>query len=397
MKIIIIGNGIAGQTAAEEIRKYSKENEIIIVSREPYHYYSRISLPAYLVGEKSLNDLILRTNDWYKNRDIQVKLNKNIDFIDIQSKKIHILEDDIWENYDKLILATGSNARKLPFGNPNVQGVFTLRTVADADRIRDYIDKNGVKNVLIMGGGLLGIELGFHLRTLQLNITICDTAPYLLHRQLDRDTSLLLQKYLESKNLTILCGVSVEKILGNDKVTGVKLKNGMERKYDMILQQMGIIPEISLAKKTEIKAERGIIVNEYLQTEYPDIYATGDCVQFNGSIWGIIPASREQSKLAVQHILNLNPTPYTGTFWNTRLKIAGINLTCLGSPNEEEKEGETILKSVDEEKFLCKKVRIEDNKLKSAILLSPTRIENYFVKNLGKDVDLEVVKRKINE
>jgi nitrite reductase (NADH) large subunit len=249
-----------------------------------------------------------------------------------------------------------------------------------------------------MGGGLLGIELGFHLLELQLNITICEIAPYLLHRQLDRGTSKLLQQYLESKNLEILCDIAVDKILGseNGKVSGVKLKNGMVRKFDMILQQMGIIPEISLAQKNDIKTEKGIIVNEYLQTNDPNIYAVGDCVQFNGSIWGIIPASREQSKLAAQHILGLNPAPYKGTFWNTRLKIAGIKLTCLGTPEEDEKKETTLIESVNEEKYLCRKVRIEDNEIKSAILLGPGK-DNFFVKNLGKKVDLDEVKKKVNE
>ena len=396
MKIVIIGNGIAGQTVAEEIRKNNSDYEITIISKEPYLYYSRIFLPSYLIGEKSLDKLILHSGEWYKNRNIRVKINKLIDQIDRIKKKIHILEDDIWINYDKLVIASGSNARKLPFGNPNLNGVFTLRNVADADTIRKYINDNNVKNVLIMGGGLLGIELGFHLRELQLNITICEIAPYLLHRQLDRGTSKLLQKYLESKNLEILCDVAVEKILGNVKVSGVKLKNGMERKFDMILQQMGIIPDISLVQKSDIQTEKGIIVNEYMQTNDPDIYAVGDCIQFNGKIWGIIPASREQSKLAAQHILELNPEPYQGTFWNTRLKIAGIKLTCLGTPEEDEKKESTLIESINEEKFLCRKVRIEDNQIKSAILLGPGK-DNFFVENLGKKVDMSEVKRKVNE
>jgi len=396
MKIVIIGNGIAGQTVAEEIRKRNSEYEIVIISKEPYHYYSRIFLPSYLIEEKSLDKLILHSDDWYKNHNITVKLNNQIDEIDRVNKKLHVLEDDTWINYDKLVIATGSNARKQPFGNPDVDGVFTLRNVADADNISKYIKDNNVKDVLIIGGGLLGIELGFHLLELQLNITICEIAPYLLHRQLDKGTSKLLQKYLESKNLEILCGVAVEKILGNDEVSGVKLKNGMERKFDMILQQMGIIPEISLVQKIDIRTEKGIIVNEYLQTNDPDIYAVGDCIQFSGKIWGIIPASREQAKLAAQHILELNPEPYKGTFWNTRLKIAGIKLTCLGTPEEDEEKETNLIQSVNEEKYLCRKVRIENNEIKSAILLGPGK-DNFFVKNLGKKVDLDEVKKKVNE
>ncbi|QEE15306.1 NAD(P)/FAD-dependent oxidoreductase [Promethearchaeum syntrophicum] len=396
MKILIIGNGIAGQTVAEEIRKNNSDYEINIITKEPYLYYSRIFLPSYLIGEKSLDKLILHSIEWYKNRNISVELNKQIDQIDRVNKKLHVLEDDNWINYDKLVIASGSNARILHFGNPNLKGVFSLRNVADADTIRNYINKNNVKDVLVIGGGLLGIEIGFNLRDLQLNVTICEIAPYLLPRQLDRGTSKLLQKYLESKNLEILCDVAVEKILGDKRVTGIKLKNGMERKFDMIIQQMGIIPEISLAQKSDIQAEKGIIVNEYMQTNDPDIYAVGDCIQFNGRIWGIIPASREQSKLAAKHILKLNPEKYQGTFWNTRLKIAGINLTCLGSPEEEDKEETKLIESVDEEKFLCRKVRIEDNQIKSAILLGPGK-DNFFVKNLGKEVDFDEVKKKVYE
>ncbi|MHA1511604.1 MAG: hypothetical protein ACTSRX_07790, partial [Promethearchaeota archaeon] len=121
-----------------------------------------------------------------------------------------------------------------------------------------------------------------------------------------------------------------------------------------------------------------------------------DCIQFSGKIWGIIPASREQAKLAAQHILELNPEPYKGTFWNTRLKIAGIKLTCLGTPEEDEEKETNLIQSVNEEKYLCRKVRIENNEIKSAILLGPGK-DNFFVKNLGKKVDLDEVKKKVNE
>ncbi|TFH31176.1 MAG: NAD(P)/FAD-dependent oxidoreductase [Promethearchaeota archaeon] len=399
MRVVIIGNGVAGQTAADRLRKADPNLEIEIFTQEPYPYYSRIFLPHYIAGERPLGKMLLRNQQWYKDNSIQLHLNTPIVRIDPLQKLVWVQHQESGSqssiSYEKLILATGSNARKLPFGHPDIDGMFTLRTIANADIIKSYITDKRVKQVLILGGGLLGIELGYHLRDLVTKVTICELAPYLLPRQLDEGTSHLLQKYLEKQGLNIICGQAAQEVLGESHVQGIRFQSGEVLDCDMILQQMGIIPAINLAKQANLETEKGIKANEFLQTSNPDIYAAGDGVQFKNLIWGIIPASMEQATIATEHILGRNPEPYAGSFWNTRLKIAGINLSCLGAPPSEGMEEELLIENVDMENYICKKVRLDKSTLKSAILMGPGS-DQFFLKHLGKDVNVDEVKRALD-
>jgi nitrite reductase [NAD(P)H] large subunit len=396
-KYVIIGGGIAGQTAADYLRKKDTNAEITIIAKEPYPYYSRIWLPSYITGEKSLEKLILRKEKWYQDHNIKLMLNTNVTKIDQEAHEIILENNPNRISYDKCIITTGSNPRKLPFGNVNAKGMFTLRNIEDADNIKEYIKSNNVKNSLVIGGGLLGIELGYHLLDLGLKVTICEIADYLLPRQLDEETSKRLTEYLVSKGLNIICGKSIEIIKGKEKVKGVKLKSGEEMPFEIIFQQMGIIPDIALAKASGLETDRGILINEYLQTSNPDIYAAGDCIQLNKLIWGIIPASMEQSKLAAKHILGEEIDPYRGTFWSTRLKIAGIKLTCIGKhPNDIQGTDVTIIDHIGVENHVCGKVVIENGKLKGAILLGPID-DRYFAKNIGLDVNQQDIKDNLKK
>lgn len=394
MHVVIIGNGVAGQTAAEKIRKASEEIEIDMFAKEPYPYYSRIFLPHYIANERPIEKLILRDENWYQEKSIRFHEGVEVTAINPEKKSVLTSNSDEPMHYDKLIIATGSNARKLDFGNPDVQGMYTLRNINDADSIKEYIHENKVQHIVIIGGGLLGIELGYHLKALNIHVTICEIQSYLLPRQLDEETSRILQKYLESQGLHIICGEAAKTVIGDPKVTGIEFKSGKTLECDMILQQMGIIPEISLAQSANLDTQKGIMVNEYMQTSHPDIYAAGDCVQFKGLIWGIIPASMEQSSIAVDHLLGNNPDPYQGSFWNTRLKIAGINLSCLGEPPTNLMEEEKLLKNVDVDHYICRKVVMDKNTLKGAIIMGPGS-DKFFLKNLGKNVDESQVKKEM--
>jgi nitrite reductase (NADH) large subunit len=397
MKVVIIGAGVAAQTVMDSCRK-EKNIKIEVYTEEPYPYYSRVFLPNYIARERTLEQLLVRKESWYKENHIQFHKNEKIIGIDLEKKQISS-QTGKTVSYDKLVLALGSSARKLDFGNPNpdLKGNFALRTIADAKKIRDYIEKEQVEKAFIIGGGLLGIELGFHLRKLINHVHICEIAPHLLPRQLDRETSKILKQYLESKGLEFILGESVDKILGNSKVEGVKTQSGTVLKTHLVLQQLGIIPNIELAKNSGLKTNKGILVNEYMQTSDPDVYAVGDCIEFDGKIWGIIPASMEQAKQAAAQLLNKNPEPYKPSVWNTRLKIAGIDLTCIGLSSPEADQGATLFEYKRQDTYTCRKVLIRNDVLTNAILLGPGADTKYFMKKAGKHVNPEEVKEKINE
>jgi nitrite reductase (NADH) large subunit len=397
MKIVIIGNGIAGQIVAQNIRKKGKDFEIVMISRENHPYYSRIFLPHFISGDRTKKQLYQRDLDWYDKNKIQLLLNTEVAKINPQKKYIELLNSEMKITYDNLVLAVGSEPRKMSFGNPDVQGVFTLRTLSDADEIASYIKSHEVKKAFIIGGGLLGIELGYHVKNLNIEVTICEIFPYLLPRQLDQKTSGLLKKYLEKIGLKFVLGETVEKIVGSQTVEGIKMKSGQTVESQIIMEQLGIIPNTELAKISGLETDKGIIVNEFMQTNDPKIYAVGDCIQFDKQIWGIIPASMEQAKLAAAHILNEDPKPYTPSVWHTKLKVAGIDLTCVGSPSPKDEKDAQILTNIHPESYMCRKVIIEENKLTGAILMGLGGDSRYFINNVGKDVDIEQVKEKINE
>ncbi|MBN2155848.1 MAG: NAD(P)/FAD-dependent oxidoreductase [Candidatus Lokiarchaeota archaeon] len=398
MKVIIVGNGVAGQTLAETIRRNNKEMDITLFTEESHPYYSRILLPHFVAGNRTLENLYVRKKEWYSDQSIRFINATKITKIDLGEKKISSAEGDSFP-YDKLVLSVGSSPRKLDFGNPNVnlQGNFALRSISDAEQIQHYAKKKPVKRAFIVGGGLLGIELGFHLRKMVDQVQICEIAPYLLPRQLDRETSKILQTYLEDQGLQFILGDSVEKILGNNSLEAIRLQSGKEIETDMILQQLGIIPNTELAQESRLNSQKGIIVNEFMQTSDRDVYAAGDCIQFEDKIWGIIPASIEQAKQAAAHILNENPEPYTPSIWNTRLKVAGIDLTCIGLSSPEAEEGATLYEYRRQDTYTCRKVIIRDNVLTNAILLGPGADSKFFLKKAGKEVDPQEVKEKVKE
>ncbi|MHA1728410.1 MAG: NAD(P)/FAD-dependent oxidoreductase, partial [Promethearchaeota archaeon] len=331
MKIIIVGNGISGQTVAQGLRQKDDVNEIIMISGENHPYYSRIFLPNYISGERSKEDLYQRKIDWYSQKKIQLLVDTVVEHIDLKTHEVSLDKGRNPIEYDKLILAIGSSPRKIPFGNPNVKGLFTLRTIADADRINAYIKENGVKRAFIIGGGLLGIELGFHIQKMGIKVVICEIFPYLLPRQLDKESSQLLKNYLEKQGLEFILGKSVKKIIGSPSIESIEMESGEIIPTQLVMEQLGIIPNIELAKNSGLNTEKGIIVNNFMQTNDPDVYAAGDCIQFGKQIWGIIPASMEQAKLVTAHILGESPTPYNPSVWHTKLKIAGLDLTSVGS------------------------------------------------------------------
>jgi nitrite reductase (NADH) large subunit len=396
MKVIIVGLGVAGNTVVESLRRKDKYIEIVIFTEEPHPYYSRIFLPHYIAKERSLESLYTRKEKWYFENNIDFFSNQKITRIDLKEKLVYPKKSKPF-HYDKLVLAVGSSARKLPFGNPNLKGNFALRSIADAQKIQQYIEENQVKHAFIIGGGLLGIELGFHLRKIVSKVNICEIAPHLLPLQLDDETAEVLQTYLENQGLELILGQSVSKILGEMQVEGIESQDGMKIEADMVLQQLGIIPNTELAKTSGLDTQKGIIVNEFMQTSNPDVYAVGDCIQFGDKIWGIIPASLEQAKQAAAHILNENPNPYKPSIWNTKLKIAGIDLTCIGLSSPEAEEGATLYEYKRQDTFTCRKVLIRNNVLTNAILLGPGADSKYFMKKAGKQVDPQEIDDKVHE
>lgn len=398
MKIIIIGNNVAGTFSAQNIRNLNDSVEIEIFTKEKYPYYTRIKLPEFVSDKVTIDDLIVFKEKWYGSKNISLHLEKNVVKIVPKEKKIYTNKSTKPIAYDKLIITTGSNPNIPPIKNAREmehKGLFTLRNIEDALEIKEYIANFDRKaNAVIIGGGLLGLELANQINQLDLNTTVVEVFPRLLPKQLDDECSLMLKEEIEERGIKVVLDALTERILGNERVEGIKLKDGRTIDADIVLIQAGIRPEITLAKKTGIETNRGIIVNEFLETSEEDIYAVGDCIEYMNQTWGIIPACMEQSKIIAASVLEKKTKEYTGTTPKNTLKIVGLELTSIGTfdPSIEEGGGWDILKKADKKDCCYQKIVLKDNKLKGAILFGDNKAMPYITNRMEQDVDPKELK-----
>jgi len=403
MRIVIIGNGVAGTFSAQNIRNLDKEVDIDIFSAEPYPYYTRVKLPEIISEKVSIEDLVVFKKEWYEKNKISTHLNKSVSKINPKDKKIIIEGENDPFIYDKLIIATGSTPNIPPIKNAKEmfgKGVFTLRNISNALEIRRYIKDNGVKKAIIIGGGLLGLELAKQIKDCNLETTVVEFFPRLLPRQLDSSCGGLLRDKIEGMGIKVELNAATDEIIVNDSVKGIKINDGREIHGDIVLIQAGITPTIDIAKKANIDTNRGIIVNPYLQTSQKDIYAVGDCIEYKNQIWGIIPACIEQSKIVAASVLEKKEMEYEGTVPKNTLKIMGIDLTSIGIFDPEDKDrigaGWQILKNLDSKEKCYKKIVLKDNTLKGAILFGENEARSFVNKKMDKEVNESELRKAIN-
>jgi len=394
MKVVIVGNNVAGTFSAQNLRFLNEDVEIEIFTQERYPYYTRVNLPELIPGKVQAEDLIVFKDDWYKDKHIKLNLNSKVTKIEPDQKVLFIEGQDDPVSYDKLILALGSVPNIPPIKNAREmvgKGVFTLRTIDDTLEIKEFIQKHNAKSALIIGGGLLGLELANQIKSANLDTTVVEFFPRLLPRQLDDECSLMLKKEIENKGIKVVLNATTEEIQGNGSVTGIKLKSGQKFEADIILIQAGIRATIDLAQNSGLETNRGIIVNEFLETSKNDIFAVGDCVEYKNQTWGIIPACMEQSKIVAASVLGLKKIEYKGTTPKNTLKIVGMELTSIGvfDPSKEEGGGWDILKKADKDDCCYQKLIMKDNTLKGAILFGDNKAMSFVYKKMEQEVTRE--------
>lgn len=364
---LIVGNGISGINTAEVIRERDKEGRIVVISREKYPYYSRPQLIEFLAGNITIDQLPFYPEEWYKEQNIEIHCDENAIKVDTQRK---ILITDKNEYYfDKLILATGAIPFKPNIENINAEGVFTLRNIDDALSILSYIKEK--ERVILLGCGLLGLETGRALSQRGLKIIGLEFFPRLLPRQLDEEGAKILQNIIEKKfSFEFYLGVKAQKIIGSKRFEGIELEDGRKIMGDMLIVSAGIIPHIEVAKNSGIETNKGIIVNNFMETNIENIYAVGDCAEHNGRIYGIIPACMEQSEVVGRNVTS-EKVEYKGTLPFNSLKVTGVDLTSIGEI--EPKDNCEVFVKKDEERGFYRKLIFRDNMILGAILLGNKR------------------------
>jgi nitrite reductase (NADH) large subunit len=331
MKLVMVGNGMAGVRTLEEILKIAPDlYDITVFGAEPHANYNRILLSPVLAGEMTLKEIMLNDVDWYEQNGITLHLDKKITKIDRVARKV-IAADGTEESYDRLLLATGSHPFVLPIPGKDLPGVITYRDIHDTNAMIEAAGK--YKNAVVIGGGLLGLEAANGLKLRGMDVTVVHLAEWLMERQLDKTAADMLKKSLENKGLKFLLRKQTTSITANaeGRVGSLSFSDGEEIPADLVVMAVGIKPNDDLAKAAGIHCTRGIVVSDTMQTYDPRIYAVGECVSHRGIAYGLVAPLFEMGKVCANHLAHLGIGRYEGSVTSTKLKVTGVDLFSAGN------------------------------------------------------------------
>ncbi len=383
-KLVMIGNGMAGVRTLEELLKIAPElYDITVFGAEPHPNYNRILLSPVLAGEQTLEEIVLNPWDWYSDNHITLHAGKKVVEVD-RVKRIVRADDGTEAEYDRLLICTGSNPFILPVPGKDLKGVIAYRDIADTNEMIATAKTH--KNAVVIGGGLLGLEAANGLMLRGMTVTVVHVQPTLMERQLDSVAGKLLQKSLEERGLKFLMGAQTQELVGGGdadgkRVTAIKFKDGTEVAADLVVMAVGIRPNTQLAESMRLHCNKGIVVNDTMQTTTDArIYSVGECAAHRGIAYGLVAPLFEQAKVAANHLAQFGIGRYVGSLTSTKLKVTGIDLFSAGEFMGGEGTEEIIMS--DPFGGVYKKLVIKDDKLVGACLYGDTVDGSYYFKLL---------------
>jgi nitrite reductase (NADH) large subunit len=376
---------MAGIRSLEEILKINPDGfEITVFGSEPYPNYNRIQLSKVLQGNTTLKDITLNEWKWYEENNIRLYPGETVEKID-KNQQIVYTDKGKAEYFDKLIIATGSNPFMLPLPGADKEGVIAFRNIKDTETIVEYSKK--YKKAAVIGGGLLGLEAARGLLNLGMEVDVIHIHDFLMERQLDRTAGKLLQVELEKQGMNFLLQKSTTEILGKKQVSGLRFQDGSKIKADLVVMAVGIKPNIALAQEAGIPVRRGILVNDYLETEVPNIYAVGECAEHRGMVYGLVAPLYQQGEVLAKRICGVEVEGYRGSILSTQLKVSGVDVFSIGKINED--ENSKISKMHDDLRGVYQKVIFEDGKMAGAVLFGNTKDGNKLLHFINKGTTVE--------
>jgi nitrite reductase (NADH) large subunit len=380
LRLVCIGNGMAGMRALEELLKLAPElYDITVFGAEPHPNYNRILLSPVLAGEQTLQEIMLNDLDWYARHNITLHLGKKITAIDRIKRVVHAADGTTAE-YDRLLLATGSNPILLPIPGMKLPGVLTYRDIADTEGM---ITATGqYKKAVVIGGGLLGLEAANGLKQRGMDVTVVHLAEWLMERQLDRTASKLLQSSLEKKGLEFRLATQTAELVAGEsgRVAAVRFKDGGSVAAELVVVAVGIRPSIELAEKAGLHCNRGIVVSDTMQTYDPRIYAVGECANHRGIAYGLVAPLFDMAKVCANHLALRGIGRYAGSLTSTKLKVTGIDLFSAG--DFQGSDGSEDITLSDPARGIYKKLVIKNDKLIGSVLYGDTVDGAYYFKLL---------------
>ncbi len=393
MKLVMVGNGMAGVRTLEEILKMAPDlYDITVFGAEPHTNYNRILLSPVLAGEMTLEDIMLNDVEWYEKNGITLRLDKQIKRIDRIARKV-IAADGTEESYDRLLLATGSNPFVLPIPGKDLPGVITYRDIKDTNAM--IAAASQYKHAVVIGGGLLGLEAANGLKLRGMDVTVVHLAEWLMERQLDKTAANMLKKSLENKGLRFLLKKQTTAILANaeGRVSRICFSDGEEIPADLVVMAVGIKPNDDLAKAAGIHCTRGIVVSDTMQTYDPRIYAVGECVSHRGTAYGLVAPLFEMSKVCATHLANMGIGRYEGSVTSTKLKVTGVDLFSAGSFQGDPETEELVFH--DPMSGVYKKLVLKDDCIVGGVMVGDTGDGAWYFQMLREKTNINEIRDQL--
>ncbi|PTI10775.1 nitrite reductase large subunit NirB [Staphylococcus warneri] len=384
-KLVMIGNGMAGLRTIEEILDRDPQRfEITIIGKEAYPNYNRIMLSNILQNKMTVEETIMNSYDWYAEHDIKLVNNDPVTILD-REKKTVLTESGQSFEYDQCIIATGSKAFVLPIPGSDLPSVIGWRTIDDTKRMMEIAQTK--HKAIVIGGGLLGLECARGLLDQGMEVTVVHLAEWLMEMQLDRKAGQMLKNDLEQQGMRFELQANTQEILGHEDVESVRLADGRVLEADLVVMAVGIRPYTEVAKAAGLDVNRGIIVNEFMQTNDPNIFAVGECAECEGKVYGLVAPLYEQGIVLADYLTNKETNGYHGSTTFTSLKVSGCDLYSAGIIEEtDDIHGIEIFNSIDNN---YKKVFLKDGEVVGAVLYGNTDDGSRFYNMMKKHESIE--------
>ncbi|MDO9169907.1 MAG: FAD-dependent oxidoreductase [Methylobacter sp.] len=391
-RLVVIGNGMAGMRTVEELLTAAPDKyDITVFGAEPYGNYNRIMLSSVLCGEKTIEDIVINTRQWYLDNGITLYAgeDKAVTRIDRKNKKVYA-QDGTVAGYDRLLIATGSKAVIPQIPGNDLEGVISFRDIVDVNKMLSY--SRSYNKAVVLGGGLLGLEAANGLVLRGMDVTVIHNHEILLNRQMDRPAAKMLQTELEQRGLKFKMAAKLKQLSGDEQghITAVSFEDGSQLDCDLFIMAIGVHPNMALAQEAGIYCERGIVVNDTLQSYDPSIYAVGECIQHRGATFGLVAPLFEQAKVCANHLSAHGVAEYITLPTATKLKVTGINLFSVGDfQGDEHSES---LYFTDPAIGIYKKLVIKAEKLIGAVLYGDTADGSWYQQLLEQEETISEIR-----
>ena len=392
MKLVLVGNGLAGMRCLEDLLDMAPERyEVTVIGEEPWGNYNRIMLSPVLSGDKSIEDIMLHPHAWYSDKGIHFIAGDAAVKIDRPRKQVYT-EKGIVVDYDRLILATGSKPFIPPIKGSDLKGVLSFRDIYDVNTMLEYCKNK--KNSVVIGGGLLGLEAAYGLKQRGMNVTVLHLMDRIMDRQLDARASALLKQSIEAKGIPVLTEANTEELIGQDgHVSQLRLKDGTVLEADFVVFAVGIRPNMALAQSAGLRCNRGVMVNDTMQTFDPSIYAVGECIEHRNQTFGLVEPLWGQAFICASHLAEHGSLTFKAPTVPTQLKVSGCDVFSAGNFEPADDYEDIILN--DEKRHIYKRIIIQQDKVIGAVLFGDTEDGAWYAELIADQPPISSIRNKL--